>query len=495
MKLVRRFASWFLLAIGLVFALDTFLSLRQHLRLFEADLLRDERTLGRALAVAVERVWRDQGEEHALALVRAANDGESQLRVRLVHLADGKGTERGPDAPAEARETPLREGVISQVRDDQESERLYTYVPLSIPGERSAALEISESLVHERTYLGMRIRHTLLTALLVMVASGLVAWIVGVRVVGHPIRALVDKAQRIGAGDFSAPLVLRRGDELSQLAGELNAMASQLDAAAKKVAAESAARIATLEQLHHADRLTTVGKLAAGLAHELGTPLNVVSGRARMIVSGETTSRQETVKIAQIIVDRTELMTRLVRQLLDFARRRRVERRPTDVVQLVRQTAALLEPFAAQRGVKLHYEHTPAPIPLSLDAAQIQQALMNLVMNGIQASQKGGNVRLGVSSELAPDPASGHPPGCFALLEIRDDGPGIPPDLLRAIFDPFFTTKPVGEGTGLGLSVAYGIVQEHGGWIDVRSELGRGSCFRIWLPCEAREDGPDPDRR
>jgi len=312
--------------------------------------------------------------------------------------------------------------------------------------------------------------------------------------VGRPIHGLVEKARRIGAGDFSKPLVLRQRDELSQLAGEMNAMAEHLDAAVHRIAAESSARIAAVEQLRHADRLTTVGKLASGIAHELGTPLNVVSGRAQMILAGEVADPDEVAKVARIVVEQVERMTRIVRQLLDFSRSRSPEKRPTDVVQLARQTAALLEPLAARHDVELRCIDPPAPLGVSVDPGQIQQALTNLVVNAIQATPPGGHVRIRVETQdLAPDPAGGHRPGPHAVLEVEDDGEGIPAERLAAIFDPFFTTKPVGEGTGLGLSVAYGIAQEHGGWIDVRSDPGRGSCFCIWLP--RGDDGADPDRR
>jgi signal transduction histidine kinase len=263
-------------------------------------------------------------------------------------------------------------------------------------------------------------------------------------------------------------------------------MAASLDAAARKVAAESTARIAALEQLRHADRLTTVGKLAAGIAHELGTPLNVVSGRAGMIASGEIEEREDVVRAARVIQEQAERVTRIVRQLLDFARRRGAEKRVTELAPLARQSAALLEPLAARRGVKLECHAPLAPVRAEVDPSQIQQALLNLIVNAVHASPRGAAVRVELAAHSGPPP--GAPPflvGPCAELRVCDEGSGIPADQLPAIFDPFFTTKPVGEGTGLGLSVAHGIVADHHGWIEVWSELGRGSRFGIWLPREA----------
>jgi signal transduction histidine kinase len=485
MKLVRRLTLYLLLAVGVVFGVDTYLSVRSHLALFDEDVRRDEKLLGNALARAVERAWRQQGEADAEALLRAVEESGNEVRVRVVYLDAEPGESAAPSAPRKALEAVRRERALTHIREEGlPGARLYTYVPLDVPGARSAALEVTESLVHEHRYAVQRVLSTLSTGALAVLACGAVAWFLGARLVGQPVGALVAKARRIGSGDFSGPLVIERGDELSQLAIEMNSMAGALDAAARRVAGESDARLRALEQLRHADRLTTVGKLASGLAHELGTPLNVVAGRAKMIATGEIESTEESAESARIIVEQVERMTRIVRQLLDFARRRPVEKCGTDLGSLVRQTTSLLEPLAAKRGVALRCEEPAGPVRATVDASQIQQALTNLVVNAVHASAREHSVGITVSTrDEAPEgllgPRLGGP---WALIEVRDQGVGIPAEQLRAVFDPFFTTKAVGEGTGLGLSVAHGIAEEHGGWIDVESEPQQGSRFRIWLP-------------
>ena len=485
MKLVRRLTLYLLLAVGVVFGVDTYLSVRSHLALFDEDLRRDEKLLGNALARAVERAWRQNGEAEAQALLGAMDTGTEGVRVRIVHLDARPGEAFAPDVSASALELARREGDRAHVRADGDDEaRLYTYVPLDVPGQHLPALEVTESLAHEQRYAIRRIRSTLVTGTLAVLACGAVAWVLGTRLVGQPVGALVAKARRTGTGDFSGPLVIERGDELSQLATEMNSMAAALDGASQKVVAESEARVRALEQLRHADRLGTVGKLASGLAHELGTPLNVVAGRAKMIATGEIESPEEGVESARIIAEQAERMTRIVRQLLDFARRRPADKRSTDLAALARQTASLLEPLAVKRGVSLHCIEPSGPVIAPVEASQIQQALTNLVVNAIQASSREGSVEIEVSArQQAPEtPLGRRPAGSWALLEVRDQGTGIPAEQLGEVFDPFFTTKSVGEGTGLGLSVAHGIVEEHGGWIDVESAPRRGSCFRIWLP-------------
>lgn len=485
MKLVRRLTLYLLLAVGVVFGVDSYLSVRRHLALFDEDIRRDEKLLGNALARAVERVWQRQGEDQAWKLLHAMDAGAGEVRIRVVYLDAAQGEPQAPTAPQRAVEAARRNRTLTHVREEGEPEaRLFTYVPLDIPGDRVAALEVTEPLAHERVYSAERIRGTLLTSALAVLVCGGVAWIVGARLVGQPVSALVAKSRRIATGDFSGPLVIRRGDELSQLAAEMNSMAAALDAAAQRVASESAARVRAVEQLRHADRLTTVGKLASGLAHELGTPLNVVAGRAKMIASGEIESPEEGTESARIILEQAERMTRIVRQLLDFARRRPGEKHSTELGALARQTASLLQPLAAKGGVSLACEEPAGPVHATVDAAQIQQALTNLVVNAIQASGRERSVRIGVAVRAtAPEgPRGPRPEGPWALLEVQDEGVGIAADQLPEVFDPFFTTKAVGEGTGLGLSIAHGIAEENGGWIDAESEPQRGSCFRIWLP-------------
>ena len=215
-----------------------------------------------------------------------------------------------------------------------------------------------------------------------------------------------------------------------------------------------------------------------------------------MILSGEEDTPEQVHNAARVIVEQTERMTRIVRQLLDFARRRNLDKQSVDLAELCRHTVALLQPLARRGGVRLD---GPAPGPtvrIEADPSQLQQALTNLVVNAVQVSPRGKRVSVELLEHKRP-PALGFPRRVGSCAEIRvcDEGPGISPEHLPAIFDPFFTTKPVGEGTGLGLSVATGIVQEHGGWIEVTTEFGKGSSFGIWLPCEVADERPHPDRR
>jgi signal transduction histidine kinase len=178
-------------------------------------------------------------------------------------------------------------------------------------------------------------------------------------------------------------------------------------------------------------------------------------------------------------------MTKIIRQLLDFARASSPHKAPTDLSTVVGQTADLLRPLAEKRNVQLCIAPGEVSAVAAIDAGQIQQVLTNLMVNAIQAMPNGGNVDIAVRRQTAraPDSADDHP--CeYLAIEVRDQGVGIAEEHLQHLFEPFFTTKGVGEGTGLGLSIAYGIVQEHGGWIDVTSRPNQGSCFTVFLPGE-----------
>ena len=253
-----------------------------------------------------------------------------------------------------------------------------------------------------------------------------------------------------------------------------------------RIEAAMRAQLETLDELRHADRLATIGRLAAGMAHELGTPLGVVSARAKAIADGHVAgdAAQES---ARVVVDQVERMSKLMRQILDFARKRALQKRREDVRSVVRRSIAFLSPLARKGGVDVAIDGGDAPIDADIDGPQLEQVVTNLAINAIHASPRGSRVSVSVRRQKAtpPAPATGHERDgaleCVSI-EVADAGTGILPENLPRIFDPFFTTKGPSEGTGLGLSVAYGIVKDHAGWIAVDSEHGRGSRFVVYLP-------------
>ena len=480
MRLVLKLSLAFMAGTTALLGVNGYFRVRREVALFQTDRARDLDLIGRTLGTSFGAVWRSEGEARAMQLVDAANSGESRIHVRWVWLDPGADlrvdralVERLPPGTTLTRIAPDRQGTRAR----------FTYVPVQVDRDRGA-LELSEGLDAERSYSSRTVEETVRTTLILAFMTTSLSYVLGFWLVGRPMRALVDKARRLGKGEFRDPVRLGQHDELAELADEMNATGSELERARESAITEAAGRVAALEQLRHADRLTTVGKLASGVAHELGTPLNVVVARAQMISSGSTL--EESREYAAIIVDAARKMTRIIRQLLEFARRRGPRKEHHDVARVVERTLEMLRPLADRAQAALEPHVDGGPFEAAFDVAQIEQALANLVVNSIQALHEGGKVQVRVARERAVPPADhGGPAGDWISVHVRDDGEGIPRTDLPHVFEPFFTTKDVGSGTGLGLSVAYGIVHDHGGWIEARSEVGCGSTFSFYLPVGA----------
>ena len=243
---------------------------------------------------------------------------------------------------------------------------------------------------------------------------------------------------------------------------------------------EQAERRLAVDQLRHGERLKMIGTLAAGVAHELGTPLNVIAGCAEILA--EDLKDPAVHRRTHMILDQTAKISTIIRQLLDFGHRGGIARATVDVNALVKSTSEMLQSTARKRGQTIVLE-TGAAAHVTASGSELEQVLSNLILNGLQAMDGAGCIRLRTSIEQRVDPRGvPHPVACIA---VTDEGRGIPADDLARIFDPFFTTKGVGEGTGLGLSVSYGIVRDHGGSIEVTSEPRHGSRFTVVLPLRA----------
>jgi signal transduction histidine kinase len=237
---------------------------------------------------------------------------------------------------------------------------------------------------------------------------------------------------------------------------------------------EARERRLAVDQLRHAERLNLIGKLAAGVAHELGTPINVIAGNAELLDADDVTREMLHVRATRIL-NQTYRMTRIIQQLLDFGRRSGSGRELVEVGRFVLETAELMRPIV-EKLARLEVAGTDQVIRVRANRLELGQVVANLVMNGLAAMPDGGLLTISCSIKRR---SSGAPE---ASISVSDTGTGIPPEDVPRIFDPFFTTKEPGSGTGLGLSVAYGIVRDHDGHIGVDTELGKGSRFTVSLP-------------
>lgn len=488
MKVTRKFIIALIAGIVLVHAGSAALRVHREVALFHEDIARDSRVLGRALSHAVERAWRTEGEQAALGLIAHATEREAHVRIRWVWPDGKRGPAETPTADS-ATLAPLHQlqTVVVRLGKGDES-AVCTYVPVRVTGGRLGAVEVTDPLGDEEEYMRGSIVSATATALTLVALSAGLAWLLGVVLIGRPVRALVEQARRVAGGDLAQRLVPRSRDELGELAIEMNHMCDGLQGAWQRAADESQARIQAIEQLRHVDRLKTVGTLASGVAHELGTPINVIEGHVQLLRE-DPASTEAMRGSLDVITRQCKRMAEIIRQLLDFSHRGvKKSEPPADLRDVVRETARMLEPMARKRDVSINVEVGLTAAVAGIGFGQAQQVLANLAINGIHAMPKGGQLRFSVAWQERKSPGRDRS-APYLCVEVADDGMGMDEETRGRIFEPFFTTKDVGTGTGLGLAVAHGIIEDRGGWIEVDSAPGQGSRFVVCLPAPTTVGG------
>jgi len=484
MRLTVKITLAVLLGIALIFSIYSYYSIQREREQLKKSLSREARHLGESLRVMVTEIWQQRGEREAIGFLSRANRVHEETLVRWVWVEEDAPEKYLPRVPIDKLDELFEEETVALLAASAEGrDYLLTYLPLLIDGDRIGAIELSESMDEMHDYVEESLRRSAMVIGAMVISSLLLMGVLGSLWVNRPMRRLRAQAERIGTGDFSTILKLEGGDELAELGKTIERMRGQLAEAREAEQAANQAKIEALEKLRHTERLATLGKLSAGMAHELGTPLNVISGRAKLIGSNGL-PEEDVSRSAKIIGEQAERMTNIMRQLLSFARRGEARKKQVELNAVLRSVIPLLEPSAKEKKIELLLTETGHPLTVHADSGQLQQILLNLAINGIQAMSEGGRLELQalmIENRDVPENLADDGKKWCAML-VRDQGIGISEDDLTHIFDPFFTTKEIGQGTGLGLSIAYGIVEEHGGWIDVESRPGEGSCFKVYLP-------------
>ena len=486
MKLTAKLIATTLLVMAVITILVGWIATSRERELFKTEHEEIAKLVADQNRDQLLNSWQRNGDDGVAKTVDSMTFHSSQVKVRWRWFeSKATQTEMGQESQGAIKDLSVGK-IYTVMKTRSQSGRVHTYVPIVNTDSKLGGLDVSDSALAIDRRVDTIWWSTVGAILALFVLSGLtVAW-AGIRFVGKPLKKLVEKTEQAAEGNFANPLVLDgQNDEFHDLAKALNQMCSRLSDQQTKIEQETESKIDALNQLRHTDRLQTVGQLSSGIAHELGTPLNVVLGHADLIASGKM-STDEVTESAETIRAEIKRMTGIVRQLLDFSRSKPTARTHVDLNALVRSTIELLHSVSYKVNVNLLFDSSAESAIVEANEEQVKQVFLNLIMNAVQSMPEGGNVhaQLELVSDASP-PAGEEETGdanSYFCVSIRDNGVGIPESQLDRIFEPFFTTKEVGSGTGLGLSIAYGIIKEHGGWIKVESQASQGSCFRVFLP-------------
>ena len=438
-------------------------------------------------------------EIHRVLFAPASDDVPAEGAVsllkgdRIVATAPPEAARRlsGWRLPAEDSEAVLRRGDTRLSREfDAGAWRNVAVAPLlDASGTPVGALRV-ETL--ERPYMVMRDNLTasfLAIAILCFVLIVVVTYFL-TRSLVRPLDEMVSAARQITAGDLSPRVRVDGHAEFEQLGRSFNEMLDRIHTMTRELEDWAACLEARVEQrtreLDHAraqmarsDRLAAVGRLAAGVAHEINNPLGGVLTFATLALEGLPADDRRRGDLEEIVRQAVRCRE-IVAELLEFSRPREPHMRPENLNSPVSRALALLEKQAAFHNITIERRLAPRLADTRMDASQMEQVLMNVILNAADAMGERGTLTVRTWDEDAE-----------TCVEISDTGCGIPPEQIDAIFDPFYTTKPPGQGTGLGLAVAHRIVSDHGGHIEVKSRPGLGTSLTVRLPHAGRSSDSD----
>lgn len=302
--------------------------------------------------------------------------------------------------------------------------------------------------------------------------GGAVLFFSQVRSILNRLSSLKQGTKDLAAGEFKViPITDTSPDEISGLINHFNQMVETLEH--------------KQEQLVQSKKMASIGTFSSGIAHEINNPLNNISlSTDTLLEEYDTMDKEEILEILGDIMEQTDRASKIVKNLLDFSRAQSSEMQPLYIDYILHKTTNLILNELRIHKIELHKKIDDMLSQVNGDLQKLQQVFLNLIINAEQAIGTHGTITV-----LARETDDG-----YIQTDIADTGPGIPEENLEQIFDPFFTTKEAGKGTGLGLSIVYGIVKEHGGYIEVSSTLGKGTTFSVYLPIADREQGKPGQR-
>ncbi len=371
--------------------------------------------------------------------------------------------------------------------------QLLRYVqPFRWAGGRTGVIEVRQTLAGMEQAFRRTVREKVLSRLVVLALFVLSVITLTRWSIARPIRALIAGAQAVGRGDLTQRIEVKRRDEIGQLAEEFNRMAENLLAAHAELLQHGEERLRLEQEVQQVQKLAAVGMLAAEVAHEIGTPLNVISGRTEVlerVVARDHPERRH----LDVILKQTERIKGIIRALLDYTRPRRPNLGPTEILPILGRVVDLLLQRSRRRGVRIQLD-LPIGLPHVVgDPDQLQQLFLNLLLNALDASPAGEVVRVTTGQEpILPaegraEIVRGKVERPSLVIHVLDAGKGMPAEELDRVFEPFFSTKSREHGTGIGLPIAEEIIRAHRGEIEMLSIPGRGTEVIVRLPLAGEE--------
>ncbi|ACY15805.1 sensor histidine kinase [Haliangium ochraceum] len=469
-----------------------FLDLRAEANERRETIEREAGQLARALRTSIEAV----GPQAVLAdradFLSAVAAPMSPWQVSLLSVSAAAGGDGAGDPSERERLRKLQE-VPELAMLAQEGERFIYVLPVRVPDPRQpsgtrvlASLEVSRSVAFLSTAQRDDLLRTLPLLVLVLIVVTIAIRVLTSSLMSRPMGKLLAGIDDVAQGDLSRVLLSERDDEIGALATRFNEMTYYLRESRAETQRQNQARLELEQRLRQTEKMATIGLFAAEIAHELGTPLNVIAARARTL-NRKANSPEAVQKNADIISEQVARITRIIQQTLDHARLDSgpPSQEPVALADLIHSTLALFE--GKLTAARIDTDHAPGEEPIAVpgDPDRLQQVLINLVNNALQAMPQGG--RLGIATRVLSRrrPGLEHAPEQdYAVIDVSDSGAGVPPEERERIFEPFYTSRRSEGGTGLGLAVCYSIVKDHDGWIDIDDAAGGGTVFSVYLPTE-----------
>jgi two-component system NtrC family sensor kinase len=318
-----------------------------------------------------------------------------------------------------------------------------------------------------------------------IVAISLVLCAILWKLVTKPVAILVEGMERVGSGDLDYNVRIKTKDEMGLLVKAFNSMTMDLKTARQIMVDWTKALEAEVEkkteeirmtqgQLIHTEKLASLGRMAAGVAHEINSPLTGIVTFAYLMLKRVPPESQEKEDL-EVIIEQADRCSKIIKGLLGFARATAVEKGPADINEVLNRSIEMVSNKADFHNIKFNINMDKRLSPVIADSSQLQQVFLNMLVNAADAMDGKGTIAISTRKVFEDEKP-------FVEIEFTDTGSGISKENMGKIFEPFFSTKPVGKGTGLGLAVSHGIIQEHKGKIFVKSEPGHGAGFFVRLP-------------